>query len=131
MSARQVAVIDEVFRRWNAGERTLRPELFAEDIRIESTLTGTHYQGPEGAARWTQEIDEQFARWHISYDDILDVGPDRVLVLGMIRLRGRESGVEFNQPAAYLCDFQEGRISVFRTFPTHDEGREAAGLRAR
>jgi ketosteroid isomerase-like protein len=120
--------IREIFRRWNEGDREFPPELFDESIRIDSTLTRAMFEGVAGAERWTREIDEQFDRWEIAYDEILDAGSDRILVLGSIRLRGRESGVEFDQPAAYLCVFREGRISALSTFSSHQEGREAAGL---
>jgi ketosteroid isomerase-like protein len=124
-------VIREVLRRWNSGDRSLDPDLITSDIRVESTLSSASYEGADGFERWIQEIEEQFDRWDVSYDELLDAGPNRMLVLGSIRLRGRESGVEFDQPAAYLCEFRDGRISKFTTFPSHDEGREAAGLPAR
>ena len=50
------------------------------------------------------------------------------MVLGAIHFRGRASGVEFDQPMAWLLTFAGERVIEIRTIPDHAQALEAAGL---
>ena len=52
----------------------------------------------------------------------------RVVVLGRVRLRGKESGVEVDQPHGWLVEFQDGMVFRFQHFARPHEALEAAGL---
>jgi ketosteroid isomerase-like protein len=81
-----------------------------------------------GLRTWFREIDQQFDEWQVQVAQIRDVDRDRLLVLGKIHLRGRESRVEFDQPMAWLIGFRDGRILRMEMFPDHSNALEAAGL---
>ncbi len=56
-----------------------------------------------------QGNDEQFREVKLVLEEWRDVG-DLVVVLGQIRLRGRESGVPFVQPTGWLFEFKDGKL---------------------
>jgi ketosteroid isomerase-like protein len=120
-------LIRRVFDRWNAGEG-IDPEVLHHDVVFHSGLTNATYHGHEGVRRWMAEIDDQFEEWHSSIDEFRDAGEDRLLVLGAIHLRGRASGVEFDQPMAWLVTFAGDQATELRTIPDHAQALEAAGL---
>jgi len=55
---------------------------------------------------------------------------DRVLTLGKIGGKGRESGVEVEAEAAWIHTVNDGLIVRLQTFATWAEALESAGLRA-
>jgi hypothetical protein len=57
------------------------------------------------------EIDDQFEDWHASIDEFRDAAADQLLGLGTIHLRGRASGVEFDQPMAWLLTFAGDQVT--------------------
>jgi hypothetical protein len=52
----------------------------------------------------------------------------RVLALGLVHVRGRESGVALDQPVSLLFEFQDDRVQRVALFTEHESGRMAAGL---
>jgi hypothetical protein len=58
---------------------------------------------------------------------VVDLG-DRVLNLGLWRIRGRGSGVPLDQELAQLVTFRDGLVIRDRNFMSWDEGLRAAGL---
>jgi ketosteroid isomerase-like protein len=117
------------FDRWNAGERReIDPQVLHHDVVVHSQMTNATYHGHDGVRRWMAEIDDQFEDWHSSIDEFRDAPEERLLVLGAIHLRGRGSGVEFDQPMAWLLTFAGDQVTELRTIPDHAEALEAAGL---
>ena len=121
-------LIRREFGRWNAGEREIDPQAFHHDFVFHSGLTNATYHGHDGLLRWMAEIDDQFSEWHSSIDEFRDAGEDRLLGLGAIHLRGRGSGVEFDQPMAWLLTFAGEQVTELTTIPDHAQALEAAGL---
>jgi ketosteroid isomerase-like protein len=121
-------LIRQWWERWNQGEREIDANLAHPDVVLHSAMTNTTYHGYEGVLQWVAEIDDQFEDWRISIDEFRDVSEDRHLLLGRIELRGRGSGVAFDQPMAWLLIFAEGRVIEMRTIPDHAQALEAAGL---
>jgi ketosteroid isomerase-like protein len=122
-------LIRREFDRWNAGERReIDPQVVHHDVVIHSQMTNATYHGHDGMRRWMAEIDDQFQEWHSSIDEFRDAPEDRLLALGTIHLRGRASGVEFDQPMAWLLTFAGDQVTELRTIPDHAQALEAAGL---
>jgi ketosteroid isomerase-like protein len=117
------------FERWNAGERgEIDHQALHRDLLFHSGLTNATYHGHDGLRRWMAEIDDQFEEWHSYIAEFKDVQEDRLLALGTIHLRGRASGVEFDQPMAWLLTFAGNQVTELRTIPDHAQALEAAGL---
>jgi ketosteroid isomerase-like protein len=109
-------LVRDAWRRWNAGERELDPELFDPEIEIHSHMTHTVYNGTVGAERWIGEIDDQFERWSLGIDEVRPLAADRLLVLGSIGAHARQSGIDLDQPAAWIIDVRRGRLLRIRNF---------------
>ncbi len=116
--------------RWNAGEREFVPQVVHPDLVFHSlALTNATYHGHDGLRRWMAAIDEQFEAWHSFVDEFRDAPEDRLLGLGTVHLRGRASGVEFDQPMAWLLTFAGDQVIELTTIPDHAQALEGAGLR--
>ncbi len=109
-------LIRDVWRRWNAGERDVDAESFDPEFEIHSALARDVFHGADGVHRWTAEIDQQFEAWEILIDSIDEDRPGSFLAHGSIRARGRQSGVDLDQPASWRIDLRNGRILRVRNF---------------
>jgi ketosteroid isomerase-like protein len=121
-------LIRQEFERWNAGERDPDPQVWHPDFVLHSSLTDATYQGYGGVRRWIAEIDNQFGEWYSSIDEVRGASEGRLLMLGTVHLRGRASGVEFDQPMAWLLTFAGDQVTELRTIPDHAQALKAAGL---
>jgi ketosteroid isomerase-like protein len=122
------SLIGDVWRRWNSGERELDPELFDPEFTVHSHLTGGAYSGEQQVGVWISEIDQQFDGWELAVDRV-EVLPDgRLLVHGSIRGHGRASGIELDEPAAWIVELRSGRLLAIHNFIGVDavKGAEAS-----
>lgn len=87
----------------------------------------TVYRGHDGVREWLGDQVEAFAESRIDYSEIRDLG-ERVLAVGHIHARGRESGAETESPVAWLVEFRNGKVIKARAFLEPKEALEAAGL---
>jgi ketosteroid isomerase-like protein len=131
MAESRVELVRRLWDEWNRGDREsgLDPEITHPDIELHtrfSSLQGEPYRGYEGLRQWMHDIDEQFDEWQVVAGEIREHG-NRVLVLGQIHLRGRESGVELDQPFGWIVDFRDDRFVRLETHLTHEEAIAAAG----
>jgi ketosteroid isomerase-like protein len=121
-------LVRRVFDRWNAGEREIDPQVLHHDVVVHSQMTNATYHGHDGVRRFVAEIDDQFEEWHNSIDEFRDARGERLLALGAIHFRGRASGVEFDQPMAWLVTFAGDQVTELRLIHDHAQALEAAGL---
>jgi ketosteroid isomerase-like protein len=106
----------------------LHPE--AEWIPITAVLDGTSYRGESAIRRWMDDMKHQWEFYETRPEEFLDLGDDRVLVLGTWQAQGRGSGVELNsQQAAWLIRVAAGKVIRMQTFTDRLKAFEAAGLR--
>jgi hypothetical protein len=104
------AVIRDIWRRWNEGEREYNPEIIDPEIEIHSALTGQVFQGEAGVTRWVAEIDDQFEAWELSIDEVVEPEPGRLLVRGRVQARGRHSGLDLDQRITWRVGLRDGRL---------------------
>ena len=121
------ALLRGLFERWNHGQREFDAEVLHPQAKLRSTMTGNTYAAAD-LPLFFAEIDQQFSRWHVALDEVLDLAGERMLALGSVELRGRASGVELVQPVAYLVRFDGGRVRELTAFPEHEAARREAGL---
>jgi ketosteroid isomerase-like protein len=115
-------LVREVFSRWNEGERDFDDDVFNPSLTIHSALTGDMYEGADGLQTWTAEIDDQFKDWNLVVEETETLDDDRILVRGEIQMTGRQSEVAIEQPASWIIEFEDGRLSSIHNFI----GRNAA-----
>jgi ketosteroid isomerase-like protein len=103
-------LIRGVWHRWNSGVREFDLEILDPEVEVHSGLTGQVFKGESGVRDWIAEIDEQFEAWNISADEIDRQSADRLVVRGAIRARGRQSGIDLDQPVTWTVELRDGRI---------------------
>lgn len=131
MSQANVELMRMLFERWNAGDHLAPLEHLDPEAELESPLSsvaGEPYRGVAGFNQWMHDLDDQFAEWRLTIDAARDLG-NTVLAVGSIHLRGRASGIAFDQPAAWLADFgADHRFKRVRIFVDIDAAFAAAGV---
>jgi ketosteroid isomerase-like protein len=123
-----VEAVRRAFARWNRGDREVLGDEVDPELELHSLMLGGVVRGAEGLQTWFAEIDQQFEEWRLEIAEVREADRDRLLVLGEIHLRGRESRIEFDQPMAWLMDFRDGRLLRMQMFVHRSEALEAAGL---
>jgi len=87
----------------------------------------TVVRGREGLREYLRDLDEGFAVRDVRLSEFRDLG-DRIVVLGHVLGRGRESGIEFDSPYGGLAEFKNGKVIRYRDYFDHSQALEAAGL---
>jgi ketosteroid isomerase-like protein len=128
MSQENVEIVRQFVDRWNRGDREIRADEVDPELELHSRMLGGVVWGVDGLRSWFLEIDQQFEEWRLDIAEVRELDRDRLLALGGIHLRGRESKVEFDQPMAWLMDFRDGRLLRLEMFAQRGEALEAAGL---
>jgi ketosteroid isomerase-like protein len=132
MSEENVELARRLLDRWNAGDHTFPDESVHPDIEVIShgLMAGRPLHGREGLRRFFRELDEEFAEFMVTAEEWREEG-DRVGMLGRLHLRGRESGIPFDQPVVgVLGVVRDGQLIRIETFYDDPPGAlEAAGLR--
>jgi ketosteroid isomerase-like protein len=114
--------VRRTWARWNAGDREVLEEEIDPEVVVHSALTQAVYRGYEGIERWMSEIDEQFSDWRLGLDSVDEPRDGVVVAAGSISMRGRQSGLDLNQPASWIVELRDGRMLKLRNFV----GTEAA-----
>jgi hypothetical protein len=87
------------------------------------------FLGHEGLRKFVSDNAENFELFEGHYDDVRDLGDDRVLAIGTIHIRGRGGGVETDIPVAGIATLRHGELSRWEDFRERRLALEAAGLR--
>ena len=88
------------------------------------------FVGPDGMRRFLADTAETFDLFKATYPDVRDLGDGRLLAIGTIRMRGRESRVESDVVTAAIVEFRDGVLVSYKDYGAAQLALEAAGLRA-
>jgi uncharacterized protein len=88
----------------------------------------TVYQGYEGVRELYRDLYEAFTEPQAEASDFRDLG-ERVIAVGRLRGRGRESGAKVETAIAWLAEFKNGKAVRVREYLDPKDALEAAGLR--
>lgn len=112
------------------GDEAALLELVDEQFELEPRRSATEgtFHGHDGVRVFLKDTRDSFERFELTYDDVRDLGDDRVLALGSIHIRGRGSGVDTEVPTAVIVSFRDGRMTHFKDYGDHEAGLQAAGL---
>jgi ketosteroid isomerase-like protein len=83
--------------------------------------------GHEGARELARDVYEAFAVFHLEFSEIRELD-DRIVAIGRVRARGRESGTEAESPWNYVVRFKNGKAVLIRTYLDLNEALQAVGL---
>jgi ketosteroid isomerase-like protein len=132
MSQENVDAARRAFEAWNHGDvdawlESQHPEVewFSE---IARSLEGTE-KVYRGRAEMRQFWDEWRSIWDMTIEitEFRDLG-DTVVALGHIRARGKASGVDLEQPVAYVGEFEGGLARKLRAYLDPQQALEAVGM---
>jgi ketosteroid isomerase-like protein len=135
MSQENVEVVRAAYACWQEGDYDALLDFFlrtsAHDVELHSRfggLAGEPYRGHDGVRAWLADIQENFERFEPWLDDARDAGDDRVVALGGISFRARESGVDMDERMGWVQEFRDGLLRRMLFYGSHREALEAAGL---
>src|SRR5436190_1759344 len=89
----------------------------AEIVPMRAALEGTVYRGPTAVEEFFAASDESWEELRMYVDEVSAHG-GRVLAIGRLRGRARETGMEVDSPMGWVVTFGEGRIASVRTYVT-------------
>ena len=123
-------VVGEILEAWNRRDFDQVLARASEDLEwvpaTIATVEGDSFQGKEGAREFFRQWGETWETWDVTLQDLREHG-DRVVVLGQVQAVGRGSGLELNQPVAYVFELREGLLTRGQSFFNHDEALAAGG----
>ena len=118
----------ESFRRgveaWNRDDFDAWIDLIDPEVEW-FTLVET-YRGHAGAGQAWETLKSGGVRT-ARFDDIRDLG-ESVLALGEVETTGPTTQLDFTGELAQLLTYRGGKVVRWRSFRSHAEGLEAAGL---
>ena len=85
------------------------------------------HRGHQGVREGLRDLYEALAGFHVEYSEIRDLS-DRIVGIGRVRIRDRQSGVETESPLISVIDVRNGKgIRVWNYLDPKD-ALEAVGL---
>jgi ketosteroid isomerase-like protein len=115
----------ELFNRQDiAGIKEITVEN-AEIVPMRAALEGTVFRGPTAVDDFFAASDESWEELRMHVDEVSEHG-DRVLAIGGLSGRARETGMEIDSPMGWMVTFGEGKIASVRTYVNVANAREAA-----
>jgi ketosteroid isomerase-like protein len=133
LSQENVATFKRAVEASNRRDYEAMVEAFDPDIEwhgVFGVMFGGEakvYRGRDGVLEYLRDTDEGFATRDVQVSEFRDLG-DRLVVLGRVRGRGRESGVELDSPYGGLAEFKDGKLIRYSDYFDHGQALEAAGL---
>lgn len=124
----------ELFLRGNDAINRLDVEatlaLVDENTVFEPLRSQTEgaFIGVEGMRRFLADTAEAFDLFKATYPDIRDLGDGRLLAIGTIRIRGRESQVESDVTTAAIVQFRDRLLVYYKDYGDPRLALEAAYL---
>jgi ketosteroid isomerase-like protein len=85
------------------------------------------YRGHESARQGIRELEEAFTELRAEPVEFRDLG-ERVIAIGHLHGRGKESGIVTESPIVWSVDFEDGKVIRIREYLDPDEALEDAGL---
>jgi ketosteroid isomerase-like protein len=137
MSRENVETVRTVFEAFQAGLARGDPAAAfdldgladdAEWIAAAEVPEPVSYRGRDGFAEFMRLWTEDFERWSIEVEQLIDAGGDRVVGLFRQWATGKGSGVPVELRSAIVYELEEGRVVRMRNYVDHSEALEAAGL---
>jgi uncharacterized protein len=133
MSQENVEALKRGFDAFNrrdlvANLRELDPEV-VQHLSLPAMFGGqlTVYRGHDGVRELWRDLGEAFAEFRVEITEIRDVG-ERIVAVGQLRGRGRESGAEVESPIGYVVELRNGRAIRIDDYFNPAEALKAAGL---
>jgi ketosteroid isomerase-like protein len=99
----------------------------AEIVPVRAALEGTTFRGPDAASQYCAAIEASWEELRWEVEEIRGLG-SRVIALGHIQGRGRDSGAAIDATGAWVADLRDGLITRFQTYSDRAKALEDVGL---
>jgi ketosteroid isomerase-like protein len=104
---------------------TLDPEV--ELITAKGLFEGAEpYRGHDGFRRYHADMSEDWEYFDYELEDLTMVDDGVVLVQGLFKARGRDTGIEVKSPGAWLCQVRDGLITRVHFYADAEAAMAAA-----
>ena len=120
--------LDALLEAWNAWDVDRAVDLLHPDVEIRglrAALENTTYRGRDDARRFFAELRESWA-WTGAEVREVEVFGDRVAATLALRLRARETGLEFDRTVGALFELDAGLVRTWITYFDASRAREIA-----
>jgi ketosteroid isomerase-like protein len=132
MSQEHVDAVRRSLDGWNRDDfeacvAMAHPEIeWVSEVSQRMSGSQTVYRGVDGLRRFWDDWRDV---WAVSIDvtETFDLG-DTVVALARTLARGRATGVEMEQPVAYVFEFEDGMARRVRSYLDPDRALDAVGL---
>ncbi|MFI5121598.1 MAG: nuclear transport factor 2 family protein [Vicinamibacteria bacterium] len=133
MSQENVEIVRRVADAYNRREvgamlDELHPEIeWYPWLQVQLGGEATVYRGHQGVREGIRDGDEAFSEIQAQPSEVRDLG-ERVVAIGRLRARGKESGALTESAIAWIVEFKSGKVIRVREYLEPKEALEAAGL---
>jgi ketosteroid isomerase-like protein len=131
--SQNVRVVGEILDAWNRNDFEAVLSRTADDLEwvpaTIATVEGDSFQGRDGLREFFRLWGETWETWDVTLAEVRDLG-ETVVVLGQVRATGRGSGLQLDQPVAYVFELRDGLLARGRSYFDHSEALTAAGAAA-
>ena len=132
MSQENLRIIHEHIAAFNRGDVEALIATVSFDVEWEDAMFGSEvpqvYWGRDAVRAWFQRVLEPWESIHGEPDEIREASDGRVLVGGVLTVRGKESHAEVRQRGWFVFWVASDTITKRCVFLDRDEALEAAGL---
>jgi len=130
MSQENVELVRRIYDGWSRGDFSVGADLMGPEFEwhqyADAVEPGSHRGAAIGGA--ISKIFEIYENFRVKPDQYLDAG-DKVVVTARVQGTGRGSGVELNEPFAFVWTVQGGKLAELTLFRDRRKALQAAGLR--
>jgi ketosteroid isomerase-like protein len=95
---------------------------------LATLLETTVYRGHAGLGKYFEDADAAWEAIEVRLDDFREVDPQIAVVSGVLRGKGKTSGLEVEVPLAWVAEFRAGKAVRLITYTSKPEALEAVGL---
>ena len=96
-------------------------------LQVQLGGRATLYRGHQGVRDGIRDGEEAFAEIQAEQSEIRDLG-ERVIAIGHLRARGKESGAITESALAWIVEFKSGKVIRVREYLDPQEALDAVGL---
>jgi uncharacterized protein len=133
MSEVNVEIVRRLIEAWNSNEPDGAIAIVDPGVVIDATRRRVNpktYTGRQGMRRMLADTHEVWEEFRMKPDEVRDAG-DRVVAIGRWVGKGKDSGIEVQQPVADVFTLHDRRVIRLELgFTDRAEALEAAGLSA-
>jgi ketosteroid isomerase-like protein len=126
-------LVQRAIEAWNRGDTDSLIELADPDIEmtpvVNASVAGRPYRGHDGVRRFVRDYREAFEDFELHSGEVHRFG-EFIVWTGMVRAKGRDSGVELDQPFATVSELRGEKTVRFRSYLDPDAAMRAAEERA-